>query len=101
MPTAVDYNVYADQLYKLGKGYAQWQPEPTKFGEILLGDVGFLREGSFYRLFNILHDSDHPINAEAYPMALTSFSFMTVYFMRGERQYLRGHCIAKLFRRLI
>lgn len=37
--------------------------ESTKFGEVLIGDVGFLRHGCFYRLFNATKSSDDPINA--------------------------------------
>lgn len=44
--------VYAEQLFRLGHGYPLWDPEPTKHGEVLIGDVGFIFEGSFHRLFN-------------------------------------------------
>lgn len=59
-----DYDVYAEHLFKLGKGYPLWQPEPTKFGEVQIGDVGFLWEGAFMRLFNALSKEGLPENVE-------------------------------------
>ena len=47
--------MYTEELYKLGHGLPQWQPEvPTKTGDIgfFIGGTG----GRFYRLFNI-HDT--------------------------------------------
>ena len=34
-------------------GYALWHPEPHKTGEAQIGDVGYIREGAFIRLFNL------------------------------------------------
>jgi hypothetical protein len=54
--------VYARQFISKGYGMPLWQPEPTKFGEVLIGDIGFLQNGCFYRLFNATKPSDDPIN---------------------------------------
>jgi hypothetical protein len=54
--------VYAAQLIPKRHGMPLWQPEPTKFGEVLIGDVGFLDDGCFYRIFNATKPSDDPIN---------------------------------------
>ena len=41
-----------------------WGPEPCPdFGEINLGDVGYLRDGYFCFLFNAMRGADDPINA--------------------------------------
>ncbi|KAI0640643.1 WD40-repeat-containing domain protein [Trametes meyenii] len=56
----VAYNVYAQQLFPKGFGYPLWHPEHTKHGEIQLGDVGYYREGAFFRLFNALTPKDDP-----------------------------------------
>lgn len=41
-----------------------WGPEPCPdFGEINLGDVGYLRDGFFCFLFNAMRGADDPINA--------------------------------------
>ena len=46
------YEVYAQELYNRAWGYPLWEPEPEARGEVLIGDVGYLRHGAFYRLFN-------------------------------------------------
>ena len=63
-----DHVIYSQQLTKLRKGYPLWQPEPTKFGEILIGDVGYLQDGAFFRLFNSLCDKDDPVNRLGVPV---------------------------------
>ncbi|KAF9806321.1 hypothetical protein IEO21_08727 [Rhodonia placenta] len=56
--------VYASQLFRCGEGLPLWSPEPTKHGEVLVGDVGYMRHGAFYRLFNATKAADDPINKE-------------------------------------
>ncbi|OBZ65404.1 Vegetative incompatibility protein HET-E-1 [Grifola frondosa] len=58
------YNIYAKQLFHLAKGYPLWVPEHTKFGEVLIGDVGYLHDGGFYRLFNATLPANHDIHTE-------------------------------------
>jgi len=42
-------------------GYALWEPTPDEeHGPINIGDVGYTRQGKFYRLFNALLSADHP-----------------------------------------
>ena len=42
-------------------GHALWEPSPSKlYGPAEVGDVGFIREGQFHRLFNALLSVDHP-----------------------------------------
>ena len=62
MTSAAD--VYAEQLISRRHGLPLWQPEPTKFGEVLIGDVGFVQNGCFYRLFNATKLACDPINAQ-------------------------------------
>jgi len=40
-------------------GHALWDPRPVE-----IGDVGFIREGQFHRLFNALLPEDHPSHCE-------------------------------------
>lgn len=47
--------VYADQLRSLRHGEPLWQPEPSKRGEVRIGDVGFVNDGRFHLLFNAIH----------------------------------------------
>lgn len=46
--------VYARQLAKIGRGLPLFEPEPTESGEIQVGDVGYLKGGGFYRIFNTI-----------------------------------------------
>ncbi|GBE78723.1 hypothetical protein SCP_0116140 [Sparassis crispa] len=54
--------VYAEQLSRLGYCYPLWDPEPTQFGEVLLGDVGHIFEGQFFRIFNATRGTDDRVN---------------------------------------
>ncbi|EKM58878.1 uncharacterized protein PHACADRAFT_248980 [Phanerochaete carnosa HHB-10118-sp] len=51
-PPAPD-DIYSSSLQTLCLGHALWYPEPHKSGEPQIGDVGFIREGAFIRLFNL------------------------------------------------
>ncbi|KIP08045.1 hypothetical protein PHLGIDRAFT_127288 [Phlebiopsis gigantea 11061_1 CR5-6] len=67
MPGHTAAYIYADQLISRGHGLPLWQPEPTRLGEILVGDVGFTEEGCFYRLFNVLRPEGDSANARGVP----------------------------------
>lgn len=42
-------------------GHALWEPDPGGlYDSVQVGDVGFIRGGYFYRLFNALLSRDHP-----------------------------------------
>jgi hypothetical protein len=42
-------------------GHALWVPSPVDSSPAVeVGDVGFIREGRFYRLFNVLLPADDP-----------------------------------------
>ncbi|KAI0312149.1 hypothetical protein OF83DRAFT_1147446 [Amylostereum chailletii] len=69
MPAAPAHTVYPDTLSFLGRGYALWNPSPTTDirnnmpmhpKALELGDVGYIFEGSFHRLFNVHLPADHP-----------------------------------------
>ncbi|GJE97254.1 WD40 repeat domain-containing protein [Phanerochaete sordida] len=51
--------VYAFSLAPVGEGYALWYPEPHESGgEVQLGDVGYVQDGAFMRLFNVAEDKE-------------------------------------------
>jgi hypothetical protein len=57
------YDIFRDQLATKysANGHALWEPRPRKgHGRVEIGDVGFIREGQFHRLFNALLSADHP-----------------------------------------
>ena len=60
---AAAWDIYAEQLISLGYGHPQWFPEPCPdAGEIRIGDVGYLRKGRFFRIFNAMLSANDPIN---------------------------------------
>ncbi|EKM56563.1 uncharacterized protein PHACADRAFT_253764 [Phanerochaete carnosa HHB-10118-sp] len=52
LPAAPD-EIYSSCLATLYEGHALWYPEPHVSGEPQIGDVGFMRNGAFVRLFNL------------------------------------------------
>lgn len=69
-------DVYAQQLFRLGYGYPLWNPEPPR-GEVLVGDVGFISDGSFYRVFNATKSETDPENGFGVPDGYEPFSLTT------------------------
>ncbi|KAI9445965.1 hypothetical protein H4582DRAFT_2163098, partial [Lactarius indigo] len=41
-------------------GHALWDPDPGQYPPVQVGDVGYIRNGKFHRLFNALLSADHP-----------------------------------------
>ena len=64
MPAVTPFEVYRDQLATLSLGIALWNPNPPKeiYDHVSIGDVGYLHEGTFIRLFNVMLKSDDPLN---------------------------------------
>ncbi|THH02772.1 hypothetical protein EW026_g167 [Hermanssonia centrifuga] len=60
-------DIYASQLSHHGEGHPLWSPEPSKFGEVEIGDVGFIQDGAFFRLFNVTVAKNHPLNEHGVP----------------------------------
>ena len=59
------WDIYARRLMHLGYGHPLWGPEPCeRFGEVRLGDVGYLQDGHFCFLFNAMCPADDPVNSQ-------------------------------------
>ena len=59
------WDIYAQRLMHLGYGHPLWGPEPCeRFGEVRLGDVGYLQDGHFCFLFNAMRSADDPVNLQ-------------------------------------
>ncbi|KAI9435634.1 hypothetical protein BJY52DRAFT_1389651 [Lactarius psammicola] len=57
------YDIFRDQLgFKYPAfGHALWEPNPGRlYSPVEVGDVGYIRDGKFHRLFNALLPADHP-----------------------------------------
>ena len=64
MPIDTHFTVYRDQLSALSHGVALWNPAPQRriYERVSIGDVGYLHEGQFIRMFNVTLPSNHPSN---------------------------------------
>ena len=64
MPVAPPFSVYQDQLIALYHGLALWNSDPLKkiYNSASIGDVGYLHEGTFIRMFNVTLPWNHPSN---------------------------------------
>ena len=64
MPVDTPSTVYRDQLSALSHGIALWNPAPQKklYNKVSIGDVGYLHDGMFIRMFNVILPWDDPLN---------------------------------------
>ena len=56
-PPSMEFDIFREKLVLKypAYGHALWQPNPGKDGlTVEIGDVGFIREGHFHHLFNVL-----------------------------------------------
>jgi hypothetical protein len=61
------FNIYQEQLSSQYHGLALWDPKPVKNlhkqpGHVSIGDVGYLYNGAFMRIFNVTLPWDDPSN---------------------------------------
>jgi hypothetical protein len=63
-PPPPPFNVYRDQLTSQYRGLALWNPTPPKriYDHVSIGDVGYVHEGVFIRMFNVILPWDHESN---------------------------------------
>ena len=81
-------STYAEQLIQCGHGLPLWEPEPSSLGETLIGDVGFVQDGCFYRLFNVLRPADDPANANGVPDGFTKLEINEALLIQTRERYL-------------
>ena len=67
MPVDEPFTIYRDQLSSLYHGLALWDPKPVVNlhklpGHVSIGDVGYLYNGAFMRIFNVTLPWDDPSN---------------------------------------
>ena len=61
------FNIYREQLSSLYQGLALWNPKPVENlhkqpGHVSIGDVGYLDNGAFIRMFNVTLPWNDPSN---------------------------------------
>ena len=66
----MNYDIFREELATKYStyGHALWEPSPGgHYTAVEIGDVGFIREGRFHRLFNILLSGDDPSHQGGVP----------------------------------
>ena len=82
------WDIYAQQLLPVGYGHPLWVPESSSISgrEVLVGDIGWLKEGEFRALFNSMKDADDPINqAKSVPRDFAVFTSTNLSIGRSEK----------------
>lgn len=87
MATPSAASTYAGQLLDRGYGLPLWRPEPTGFGEVEIGDVGFVDDGAFHRLFNAMRPRDDALNSAGIPKGFVQLR-MDERFLDRDDKYL-------------
>jgi hypothetical protein len=67
MPVHHPFKIYREQLSTEYQGTALWNPNPVEGlfkdpGHVTIGDVGYLENGIFMRIFNVKLPRDDPSN---------------------------------------
>lgn len=84
------HQLYADAMEVVGLGYPLWYPEPDNSGQVLVGDVGFVEEGRFCRLFNVLHPKDDPVNCRGVPDGFEVLDVNDADFRYTQENFLQA-----------
>ncbi|KZT13292.1 WD40 repeat-like protein [Laetiporus sulphureus 93-53] len=94
-------DVYSKALFRVGHGYPLWDPEPTKHGEVRVGDVGFLADGALFRLFNVLAPADDAVQTKyGVYKGYEPFKRKTDYGNNNERHIGPGPVCSKTVKHL-
>ena len=69
MPLNQPFHVYREQLTSQYHGLALWNPKPVKdlYDHVSIGDVGYVCDGDFIRMFNVKLPWDDPSNTKFRP----------------------------------
>ena len=91
------WDIYAKHFHGGDLGHPLWIPEPNEFAggrEIFMGDVGYLREGQFIPLFNVMKPTDDPINRRGVPRGFKNLSEsrpkLSIHKYRGATQTIQS-----------
>ena len=88
MPIDQPFNIYREQLSSQYHGIALWNPNPVDdlydCGHVSIGDVGYLCDGHFIRMFNITLPWNDPSNTKhGMPQEYESLGPTTFNNVRG------------------
>jgi len=89
IPIDRPFSIYREQLYHLHQGHALWNP--NTYDQVSIGDVGFVREGQFYRMFNVILPWNDPLNSRfGEPEPYAALSLNTGQFQVRESVLCKG-----------
>ena len=94
-PTDEPWNVYREQLWSLHRGVALWEPEPVNhlYDKVEVGDVGYLYNGFFYRMFNVKLPWDDPLNQKMSTNPPENYEAMdSNIFVIHPTRFMKGDC---------
>jgi len=95
MLTDQPWNVYREQLWSLHRGVALWEPEPVNhlYEKVEVGDVGYLHNGFFYRMFNVKLPWDDPLNQKMSTNKPENYKAMDPnLFVIHPTRFMKGDC---------
>jgi hypothetical protein len=84
------------------QGHALWDPDPGGlYNTVDVGDVGVIREGIFYRLFNALHPIDSQFNSDprlspSLPLQLRPRKSSHIYKSDDNRTFFHSVNVTKV-----
>ena len=64
MPVKHPFDIYREQLWPPYYGFALWKPNPVEgvYNQVSIGDVGYISQGAFIRMFNVTLSWDDESN---------------------------------------
>jgi len=83
------YDIYREELARNFQafGHALWEPSPGILHDpVAIGDVGFIREGKFHRIFNVLLPEDDQTHENFGVMSMQTNSAPTTS-IRGKSEF--------------
>lgn len=83
-------DIYAKNLSYLRYGLPLWIPEPSEYGEAHIGDVGYVLNGSFYRMFNVMRSPDDSLNRWGVPESFQKLEVHTRLLHRVHKMLEAG-----------
>lgn len=87
------YDTYRDQLAGLFHGHALWVPDPSGlYDQVQVGDVGYVREGHFLRMFNALLPADDPTQVYGVPEGFVSLNMGPFTNIRTLNLFQGDYC---------
>ncbi|KAF9461572.1 hypothetical protein BDZ94DRAFT_1138614, partial [Collybia nuda] len=67
------HDIYVDQLRDLRRGLPLYHPEPRAEGPVEIGDVGYIKDGAFRRVFNVSKTASDPVQRFGVPDDFVQF----------------------------